>query len=77
MLSVPWWADRGGGSLQALLGFLGSLNNLDTDGRIITDKAAGTFKFLLLNAAAQFSKVLTNQSCTPTNNNRGADLRSR
>jgi hypothetical protein len=37
--------------------FLESLNNLDADGRIITDKSAGTFKFVLLNAAAQFSKV--------------------
>ncbi len=37
--------------------FLSSLNNRDTDGRIILDPLAGTLKFVLLNAAAQFSEV--------------------
>lgn len=47
----------GRGCLQSFMTFLSSLNNPDTDGRIIIDLKAGTCKFILLNAAAQFSKV--------------------
>lgn len=47
----------GRGSLQALVSFLRSLKNPDTDGRIIIDPAASTCKFILLNAAAHFGKV--------------------
>ena len=36
---------------------MAGLNNADADGRILLDSAAGTLKFLLLNAAAHFSKV--------------------
>lgn len=44
-------------ALHALVGFMASLTNADADGRILLDPAAGTLKFLLLNAAAHFSKV--------------------
>ena len=44
-------------ALHALVGFMAGLNNADADGRIILDPAVGTLKFLLLNAAAHFSKV--------------------
>lgn len=44
-------------ALHALVGFMAGLNNADADGRILLDPAASTLKFLLLNAAAQFSKV--------------------
>lgn len=44
-------------ALHALVGFMAGLNNADADGRILLDPAAGTLKFLLLNAAAHFSKV--------------------
>ena len=53
--------EAGTGALQALMAFLCGLNNRNSDGRIITDVAAGTLKFVLLNAAAHFSKV-----CSPT-----------
>ena len=44
--------------LRALVGFVGGLTNADADGRIILDTAACRLKFVLLNAAAHFSKVL-------------------
>ena len=44
-------------ALHALVGFMAGLNNADADGRVILDSAAGTLKFLLLNAAAHFSEV--------------------
>ena len=44
-------------ALHALVAFMAALNNADADGRIILDPAAGTLKFLLLNAAAHFSKA--------------------
>ena len=43
--------------LRALVGFVGGLTNADADGRIILDTAACRLKFVLLNAAAHFSKV--------------------
>ena len=49
--------EAGTGALQALMAFFCGLNNRNSDGRIITDGAAGTLKFVLLNAAAHFSKV--------------------
>ena len=50
-------AGSGTGALQALLAFFVGLNNRDSDGRIITDPSSKSFKFVLLNAAYQFSKV--------------------
>jgi hypothetical protein len=47
------------GALQALMAFMTALNNADADGRIVADHAAGSLKFVLLNAATHFSKVHT------------------
>lgn len=44
-------------ALHALVGFLHVLTNADVDGRIIVDAASGSLKFVLLNAAAHFTKV--------------------
>ena len=49
-------------ALHALVGFMAGLNNADADGRILLDPAASTLKFLLLNAAAHFSKVSFSRS---------------
>ena len=46
-------------ALHSLVGFMNVLTNDDEDGRIIVDLAAGSLKFVLLNAAAHFSKVRT------------------
>lgn len=43
--------------MHALVAFLTALNNPDADGRITVDADAGVFKFVLLNAAAQFAPV--------------------
>ena len=59
-IQVFVWCDVAGSqmsALHALVGFMASLTNADADGRILLDPAAGTLKFLLLNAAAHFSKV--------------------
>ncbi|DBA94863.1 TPA: hypothetical protein ACH3X1_002400 [Trebouxia sp. C0004] len=45
-------------ALHALVGFMSGLTNADADGRIILDTTACTLKFVLLNAAAHFSKVV-------------------
>lgn len=44
-------------ALHSLVGFLHVLTNADEDGRIIVDSTSGSLKFVLLNAAAHFSKV--------------------
>ena len=44
-------------ALHALVGFLHVLTNADVDGRIIVDASGGALKFVLLNAAAHFTKV--------------------
>ena len=44
-------------ALHALAAFLAALTNADADGRVIVDGAAGTLRFVLLNAAAHFSKA--------------------
>lgn len=44
-------------ALHALVGFMSGLTNADADGRIILDRATCSLKFVLLNAAAHFSKV--------------------
>ena len=41
------------------MGFLHVLTNADADGRLIVDAAGGTLTFVLLNAAAHFTKVCT------------------
>ncbi|DBA85066.1 TPA: hypothetical protein ACH3X2_005791 [Trebouxia sp. C0005] len=45
-------------ALHALVGFMSGLTNADGDGRIILDPTACSLKFVLLNAAAHFSKVV-------------------
>ncbi|CAK0764311.1 hypothetical protein CVIRNUC_003145 [Coccomyxa viridis] len=45
-------------SMHALVSLASALNNTDADGRVVVDAAGGTLKFLLLNAAAHFTKVL-------------------
>jgi hypothetical protein len=47
--------------MHALVSLASALNNADADGRVIIDAAGGTLKFLLLNAAAHFSKVRQGQ----------------
>ena len=47
------------GSLHALLSFLQALTNEDTDGRVVCDPGSSTVKFVLLNAAVHFSKVVS------------------
>ena len=47
------------GSLHALLSFLQALTNNDTDGRVVSDPASGTVKFVLLNAATHFASVVS------------------
>lgn len=47
------------GSLHALLSFLQALTNEDTDGRVVCDPGSRTVKFVLLNAAAHFAKVVS------------------
>ncbi len=53
--------EGGGGermsALHALAAFLAALTNADADGRVIADGAAGTLRYVLLNAAAHFSKA--------------------
>ena len=44
-------------ALHALAAFLAALTNADADGRVIVDGAAGTLRFVLLNAAAHFSEA--------------------
>ena len=63
--------EAGTGALQALMAFFCGLNNRNSDGRIITDGVAGTFKFVLLNAAAHFSKVC---SCTRLRSNADIEI---
>ena len=50
-------AGSGLASMHALVSLASALNNADADGRVVIDAAGGTLKFLLLNAAAQFTKV--------------------
>ena len=50
-------AGSGLASMHALVSLASALNNTDADGRIVVDAAGGTLKFLLLNAAAHFTKV--------------------
>ncbi|GAB4815219.1 hypothetical protein N2152v2_002265 [Parachlorella kessleri] len=45
------------GALHAVVGFMQALTNVDSDGRVIVDRQAGTLRFVLLNAAAHFAKV--------------------
>ena len=52
-------AGSGLASMHALVSLASALNNTDADGRVIIDAAGGTLKFLLLNAAAHFTKVTT------------------
>lgn len=54
-------AGSGMASMHALVSLASALNNADADGRIIIDVGGGTLKFLLLNAAAHFSKVCQGQ----------------
>ena len=51
-------------ALHAMAAFLAALTNADADGRVIVDDAAGTLRFVLLNAAAHFSKVGAQHSST-------------
>ena len=44
--------------MHALVSLASALNNADADGRIVIDAAGGSLKFLLLNAAAHFAKVI-------------------
>ena len=46
-------------ALHALAAFLTALTNANVDGRVIVDAAAGTLRFVLLNAAAHFTKAST------------------
>ena len=41
---------------------LAALTNADMDGRVIVDGAAGTLRFVLLNAAAHFTKASLDRS---------------
>ena len=50
-------AGSGLASMHALVSLASALNNTDADGRVVVDAAGGTLKFLLLNAAAHFTKV--------------------
>jgi hypothetical protein len=50
------------GALHALLGLLTALTNADVDGRVIVDRSTGSLRFVLLNAAAHFSKVRAGRS---------------
>ena len=54
-------AVEGGGermtALHAVAALLAALTNADADGRVIVDNAAGTLRFILLNAAAHFKKA--------------------
>ena len=58
---------EGGGermsALHALAAFLAALTNADADGRVIVDGTAGTLRFVLLNAAAHFSKACARPNC--------------
>ncbi|KAK9843489.1 hypothetical protein WJX81_005623 [Elliptochloris bilobata] len=45
-------------SLHALVGLAAALTNADADGRVLVNAAEQTIKFVLLNAAAHFGKVV-------------------
>jgi chromosome transmission fidelity protein 1 len=47
------------GALFSLLAFLQALTNDDADGRVVADPAGRTLRFVLLNAAAYFGKVVS------------------
>ena len=55
-------AGSGLASMHALVSLASALNNTDADGRVVIDAAGGTLKFLLLNAAAHFTKVRSHLS---------------
>lgn len=46
------------GALHSLVSFLKALTNNDADGRVIVDSSNGCIKFVLLNAAVHFSRVV-------------------
>lgn len=46
------------GALHSVISFIQALNNEDADGRVILDRSSRALKFVLLNAAAHFSKVI-------------------
>ncbi|KAK9816819.1 hypothetical protein WJX72_005361 [[Myrmecia] bisecta] len=46
-------------ALHALVSFIAALTNADADGRVVVDAGGGTLKFVLLNAAAHFCKVVS------------------
>ena len=48
--------------MHALVALASALNNTDADGRVVIDTVTGTLKFLLLNAAAHFTKVCSHLS---------------
>jgi len=56
-----WIAGSHISALHALVCFMSGLTNADADGRVILDTTACSLKFVLLNAAAHFSKVHTSQ----------------
>ena len=50
-------AGSGLASMHALVSLASALNNTDADGRVVVDATGGNLKFLLLNAAAHFTKA--------------------
>ena len=58
--SIAAVGDGGGermSALHAVAALLAALTTADADGRVIVDGAAGTLRFVLLNAAAHFAKA--------------------
>eukprot|EP00884_Botryococcus_braunii_P018140 jgi/Botrbrau1/5009/Bobra.0396s0030.1 len=52
------YGKEGSGPLQAFLAMLMALNNADKDGRLILQSEAASLRYILLNAASHFGKVV-------------------